>query len=261
MTPAASEFLKKTFVRHVEQRAEIGSTNDLAIELAGDAALTTPALVLADRQTAGRGRGANAWWSAHGALTFSVILQPPAAWIPQERWPQISLAAALAVCGTLEGLAPSERFGVKWPNDVYCGRRKISGILAEAPALKAGVPRRLIVGIGVNVNNSWAQAPEALREVGVSLSDLSQSHHDLTGVLVTLLGELELRLDQLSRLDPRLADAWQSRNVLLHRHVTVLAGERTIAGRCQEIDANGGLVLEPTTGPQTLFGGVVQAIR
>ena len=90
-----------TFVRHVEIHDTLGSTNDRAAELARDADIELPALVAARHQTAGRGRGKNTWWSADGALTFSVLLEPAALGISTANWPQLSLATAVAVCDAL----------------------------------------------------------------------------------------------------------------------------------------------------------------
>ena len=90
-----------TFVRHVEIHDTLGSTNDRAAELARDPNVELPALVVARQQTAGRGRGDNTWWSADGALTFSVLLDTVAFGISASNWPQLSLATAVAVCDAL----------------------------------------------------------------------------------------------------------------------------------------------------------------
>ena len=141
----------------VEFHAEIGSTNDRAAELACGGQLACPVLVLAAHQTGGRGRGSNRWWSAPGALTFSLVLDAQHVGLPTERWPQIALAAGAAV-----GDASSNRFRkrrrLKWPNDVYLAGKKTGGILVEVPADGRG---QLIVGIGVNVNNSLAALPRS----------------------------------------------------------------------------------------------------
>jgi BirA family biotin operon repressor/biotin-[acetyl-CoA-carboxylase] ligase len=249
------------FVAQLEHRAEIGSTNDLALKLAAAGRLTTPALVLAERQTAGRGRGANRWWAADGALTFSLALDPSQMNLPAERWPQVSLATAVAIVTALEPFAPGVRFGVKWPNDVHAGGKKISGILVEAPNLAGQKLRRIIVGVGVNVNNSWANAPPELRAGGAALGDLTGEAHDMTDVLLAVLEEIEDRLGQLAGRDPRLADAWQSLCVLRGRHVEVDLGQRLVAGACAGIDADGALVLDQPEGTQRLFGGTVRSIR
>src|SRR5690606_15388684 len=139
----AARIRSETFVRHVEQHVEIGSTNDRALELAADPELPTPAIVLTERQTAGRGRGANVWQSRPGALTFSLLIDPPAGLAP-ERVPLVSLAAGLAAREAIASAAPGHIAKVKWPNDVYLDGRKVCGILTEVaqsgPTLRVGRP-------------------------------------------------------------------------------------------------------------------------
>jgi hypothetical protein len=90
------------FVRHVEIHDEFPSTNDRAMQLTLFAALETPALIVARRQLAGRGRGGHSWWSSDGALTFSLVLEPAAWDIAVAQWPGLSLTAAVAVCDAFE---------------------------------------------------------------------------------------------------------------------------------------------------------------
>src|SRR4051794_30035368 len=113
----ADEIRASTFIRHVEMHESLGSTNDRAIELARDAKIELPALVVARVQTAGRGRGKNVWWSADGALTFSVLLNPGDLGISTANWPQLSLATAVAVCDAIsvELKEESKRAGASPP--------------------------------------------------------------------------------------------------------------------------------------------------
>ncbi len=129
----ADQIRASTFIRHVEIHETLGSTNDRAVELACDPDIDLPALVIARLQTAGRGRGNNVWWSAEGALTFSVLLDPAAHGISTANWPQLSLATAAAVCNALAlELNPkseipnpkSPRLAIKWPNDIMLDGRQ-----------------------------------------------------------------------------------------------------------------------------------------
>jgi biotin-(acetyl-CoA carboxylase) ligase len=138
-------------VAGIDFHESLGSTSDRALGLAAEGAIALPHLVLAQRQTAGRGRGANRWWAADGALTFSLVLAAPPDRLPPDRWPQVALVAGLAVCDALRSLAPAAELRVKWPNDVFLAGRKVCGILSESVP---GWRDRLVVGIGVNVNNS-----------------------------------------------------------------------------------------------------------
>src|SRR5688572_17807249 len=94
-------------VTRIDYHESIGSTSDRALALAAEGETELPLLVLADEQTAGRGRGANRWWTSPGALTFSLVFEAPPDRLPPQRWPQVALAAGVAVCESLEGVCPS----------------------------------------------------------------------------------------------------------------------------------------------------------
>src|SRR5919107_2486598 len=120
------------------------STNTEAARLASEGAEEGLAVV-ADEQTAGRGRLQRAWSSPKGAgLYFSILLRPT---IPQNYWPLITFMAAIAVGDALREAAGVET-DIKWPNDLLSGERKICGILAEGIETPNG--RAVIVGIGTN---------------------------------------------------------------------------------------------------------------
>ena len=172
------------FVREIEVHSEIGSTNDRAAQRAEERALPCPCLILAERQNAGRGRGANTWWSGSGALTFSLVLEPRRIGLLTESFPQVALVAGLAVGEAIERTLPQSVVGLKWPNDVFLDGKKVCGILLEAPNVESG---RLIAGIGVNVNNSLALAPAELRRTAVSMIDVAGQPLDRTQIHDELL--------------------------------------------------------------------------
>src|SRR5262245_23444181 len=102
-------------VAEIDYHESLGSTSDRALELAARRAPKLPLLVLANRQTSGRGRGANRGWASTGALTFSLVLDEAASGMTRERWPLRSLIAGLAVCRALADLVPRGDWRVKWP--------------------------------------------------------------------------------------------------------------------------------------------------
>ena len=143
------------------------------------------AVALADHQTAGRGRLGRRWDAPHGtALTFSLLLRPPTDRPAQ----QLSLVAGLAVAETVED-ALQLSAQIKWPNDVMVDRRKVAGILAEA---RDGV---VVLGIGLNVNQTREQLPENARVEPASLRTLDGEERDRAPLLVDLLARLELHYD------------------------------------------------------------------
>lgn len=231
-----------TDICHVEYHDTLPSTNLTAVQLLGPLLDNTPALVLTSNQSAGRGRKGNAWWSSGGALTFSWVVDAASLPVAAERRPMVSLAAGLAVRDALTELLPNCPFVLKWPNDVLIGDRKICGILVEQHSVdqRQGV----IVGIGVNVNNSLLQAPSEISQRATSLYDIEGRSFDLNAVLVTILNRLSFRITQLTS-QPRLALAETNRhNVLTGRIVTLQVCDATITGVCVGVDDEGQLVLQ-----------------
>jgi BirA family biotin operon repressor/biotin-[acetyl-CoA-carboxylase] ligase len=242
------------YVREVEFHAEIGSTNDRATELVRKHQLDCPILVLAACQSAGRGRGSNRWWSGPGALTFSLVLDSLQLGLPMERWPQTALAAGAAVCEAIEQLIPDTVVKVKWPNDVYLAGKKVCGILVEAPADGAG---RLIVGVGVNVNNSLEAAPHELAQRATSMSDAAGHEFNLTDVLLAVLARFADWQSHLVHDECRLIERWRTRCLLTGKRVCLNAGARQVTGICRGIDDVGRLVLSSPEGTQHYLSGTI----
>jgi BirA family biotin operon repressor/biotin-[acetyl-CoA-carboxylase] ligase len=256
-----SEALRSaTFARYVEIHETLDSTNNRAVELAREAAIELPALVVARHQTAGRGRGRNAWWSADGALTFSLVLEPVQHGIATMNWPQLSLATAVAVCDTLQPKVPAANCGIKWPNDVFIDGSKVCGILIESPGGVAPAKDRLIVGIGINVNNSWQTAPRDVGPQGTALCDVTGNVHDLQTILVRSLQTIQERLNQLAAGDPQLPESWQRLCWLTEQSVEVKAGGRWITGACTGIDGDGALMIEDGNGIHRVHSGSVRVM-
>ncbi|MCA9248322.1 MAG: biotin--[acetyl-CoA-carboxylase] ligase, partial [Planctomycetales bacterium] len=189
-----------------------------------------------------------------------LILDAPHLPATEKDWPQISLAIAVALCAALESFAPQPQFGVKWPNDVHANGRKIAGILVEIPNAAELAARRVVVGVGLNVNNSWRNAPAEIQHIGTSLCDLAKQTQEAEQVMIAVLGEIESCLSLLVNGDARLNTSWQNLCVLGGRTVVVDLGRSTVAGTCRGIDTDGALVLENETGTQRLYGGVIRSI-
>jgi BirA family biotin operon repressor/biotin-[acetyl-CoA-carboxylase] ligase len=259
-----------TFVRHVEIHETLGSTNDRAAELARDPNIELPALIAARQQTAGRGRGSNIWWSADGALTFSIVLEPGGFGISTANWPQLSLATAVAVCNALDielnpqSDAPTPKsagLAIKWPNDILLNDRKLCGILVESPGGAAPAKHRLIVGIGINVNNSLRAAPRELASHSTSLCDATAKEHSRQEVLISILKEVERQLVCLERRDPQLPLAWQSLCWLSQQKVGVQVGGRLVEGVCTGIAEDGALLIQTASEKSRIYSGSVHVKR
>ena len=258
----------ETFVACIDYHQEIGSTNDRALGLAREADAQFPLLVLADSQTAGRGRGSNQWWSNTGALTFSVMLATEVAGLPTERWPQVSLTVGLAVCEALEemlarGVPPTSlptlpAVQLKWPNDVYIEGRKICGILVETSREHRG---RLLLGIGININNSVDDAPADLQNTATALCDLTGRSFTLTDVLTQVLKQLVIRLHPDDFWNAEIREGWRDRCFLTGKKIQVDLGVRQAEGVCRGIDDDGALLLEVGNEVERHYAGVVTLLE
>ncbi|MCA9042551.1 MAG: biotin--[acetyl-CoA-carboxylase] ligase, partial [Planctomycetaceae bacterium] len=195
----------------------------------------------------------NQWWAQPGCLTFSLILAATE-FERTKHLPLISLATGWAIADLLEDYAPGEIVQLKWPNDVYMGGRKICGILTEMPS-----PEVVIVGIGLNVNNSFYTATEQLKERATSLFDQVGDEYPLTIILIDLLKQLETSLSNLSQGELAFIANWPSRCLLMGRTITHAAGERQTTGLCQGIDQTGALLLQTEQGQKRLIGGTISS--
>ena len=233
--------LQETFVARMEYHPTLTSTNDRAAQAAAEGARELPLLIVADRQTAGRGRGGHRWWSDAGGLTMSLLLEPELFSGPgQSRAPLVALAAAVAVVETLTPLLPDHPVGLHWPNDVLVGSRKLAGILIEV--LPDG---RHVVGIGVNTNNSLADAPPTLQTQATTLRDLTGRPHNQTSILIALLRALERNFAALASDGPRIAARADALCSQRGRTLTVEHGRRAVTGVCLGIAPDGALRWRP----------------
>lgn len=243
-----------TFVKRVEFHQAIDSTNNRALEIARTAKHESPVLVLAGSQTHGRGRGSNSWWAQSGALTFSLLIKTDQAQLPPPLWPQVSLTTGLAVCEAIAELLSEPAIHLKWPNDVYVRQRKTCGILIESPPGHKGL---LVIGIGINVNNSMRHAPAELRSSAIALCDANDKDLSLVEVLVRVLGRLNSRLADIGHRDADLRSSWRSRCLLTGRNVQFDSPTRSIIGLCRGIDDDGALVIETADKIERCYAGTI----
>lgn len=248
--------LQVPWLQHVEWHDELGSTQDRARELMTVGALPVPYLIGADLQTGGRGRGKHRWWTGRGALAMSLVIDPgefaplSVTTLP----PQLALAVGVAVCHALRGLLPAEIVGLHWPNDIYVGQRKLAGILTEVLS-----PRRVIIGIGLNSNNTLADAPAELRATAVTLRDLLQRPVDADALLVALLAEVRAALQLLYDQPAELGREFDALCLQRGQMLLLRQGEQHHAGRCLGIAADGGLLLETEAGLRTFYSGTLSS--
>jgi BirA family transcriptional regulator, biotin operon repressor / biotin---[acetyl-CoA-carboxylase] ligase len=301
--PAWAERLREqTIVRTVEQFEELDSTNRYALErldVAEAASFRTgagsvghgspfelPALIVARRQTDGRGRGSNRWWSADGALTFSLIVDEAAAGFAVGSDPRIALLAGLAVADALDALLPPwmarrqhahpglppDSIGLKWPNDVLVDGRKVCGILTEVSPHRVALldgrresrsdsrnQRRrpsssgtVVIGVGLNVNNSLRDAPPELRETATALCDVVGGELSLPVILLEFCRRLERRFQDFIGDPGTVRASWGRRCALTGRSIAARIGPEIVTGRCAGIHDDGSLIVQTPAGERRL---------
>lgn len=246
-----------TFLKRVEYFPTLVSTNDHALRLTAEPHLETPLIVIAREQTAGRGRGSNHWWSADGALTFSIVIEPALLDLAQNLWPRVAVVTGMTLCDAIQRIAPQLNTGLKWPNDVWLNQKKVAGILVEVPPAAYPIPPRLVIGIGINLNNTWKNAPLEIRDKGTTLADLLEKKVLPGEILVDLMQRFEHNLRLLAHAPQLLAPRWQSLSVLTGKIVEIRQGDRLIKGSCTGIAEDGGLMLENGSVSTTIYGGTV----
>jgi BirA family biotin operon repressor/biotin-[acetyl-CoA-carboxylase] ligase len=231
--------------RKVIYYRSIGSTNDVARELAAQGA-PEGTLVIADEQTAGKGRLGRRWLAPPGtSLLMSLLFRPHflALYQAQRLTMVCSLAVAEAI-GTVTGLAAA----IKWPIDIVVQGRKVGGILTELGATSEGLDY-VIVGLGLNVNLDFGTV-EAMEELAATATSLSQELGREVSRLALLWRTLENVEDRYQRLQVGELPhgEWASRLITLHNHVMVDTPQGVVEGWAEGVDADGALILRTNRG-------------
>jgi BirA family biotin operon repressor/biotin-[acetyl-CoA-carboxylase] ligase len=243
------------FGRKIYTFESIDSTNNCARALAEcDAAEGT--VVVAEHQTAGKGRLGRSWTSSRGEnLMFSVVLRPD---VGAGSVNLLSLLSAVAVADGVEQIT-----GVgaecKWPNDLLAGGRKLAGILLEG-SLSGSELDYVIAGIGLNVNQT--DFPPEIRERATSLALLTGSPHDRTQLFQEILARLESLYDTCRREGmSAILPLWMERAKMFRRRITVAHDRRVLRGTMQGLSPDGGLILHTDGEEHILFAGDVTILE
>lgn len=234
----------------------IDSTNKYARTLAEEG-YPEGTLVIAEEQTAGKGRRGREWYSPLSrGIYMSIILRPD---LPLRQMPRLSLMAAAALAEVLveTGLKP----GIKWPNDVLVNGKKIAGILAEVITGRDGI-EFIILGIGININNPVDEFPDDLRTPPTSI----MAELGIPGSRVELLQKLLLSLEQHYEL--LLTDDFTSILEKARRLSTVLGQKvqfdengANLAGIALDLDENGFLLVRDEKGKiHTVVSGEIDSL-
>jgi BirA family biotin operon repressor/biotin-[acetyl-CoA-carboxylase] ligase len=229
------------------------STNDFAKDLARQG-YPEGAVLVAETQSAGRGRLGRVWESSPGTgIYLSLILRPP---LPPAELPKLTLTAAVAVVEAIKE-ATDLKVGIKWPNDIMLAGKKLGGILTEMES-ESDQMSHLILGVGLNINNTTF--PEHLQGIATSLSSTGRKYSRLA-IVRAFLKAMDLFYGRFLRQEfPAILDLWRQAAVTLGKQVTVKRGAGEISGLALDVSPDGALLLEKVGGGvETIISGEIQA--
>ena len=223
---------------HIHYFPELSSTMDTAKELARkDCPDFT--VVIAGRQTAGRGRLSRQWLSDDGGLYFTVVLRPE---IPVPISVRVNFLASLTLALVLRDIYQVDA-AVKWPNDILVGDSKLSGMLSELEA-EADRVFFINIGMGINVNND----PTGFEPGAISLKKIMGREISRIRLLARFLDEFENRLRKAEF--ENVISEWKQYTVTLKRQVKIVTQREVSQGLAVDVDENGALILELIDGSQ-----------
>lgn len=221
-------------------RESVESTND-EVRVLAQAGVASGLVLLAERQTAGRGRRGAPWFSQAGeSLAFSILVRPEE---PKALWPRLALAAGLAVAEAVESFGLQA--GIKWPNDIWIGQRKVAGILVEAGSDFA------VVGIGLNVNS--CEFPPEVSEIATSLRIETSRIFSRAEVLGEIVRKFAGRRHQIGNDFDTLISAIRLRCVLTGKRVSLITTGGPETGTVEGIADGGELLLRTPNGLERLL--------
>jgi BirA family biotin operon repressor/biotin-[acetyl-CoA-carboxylase] ligase len=232
------------------------STNDLLKERARAGAAEW-SVVLADAQTAGRGRHGHAWGSAAGNLHISVLVRPRG---DASTWGRLPLLAGLAVAEAVA--APGVEPALKWPNDVWVAGRKVAGVLVESVSA-GGALESAVIGVGVNVANVPEGLDSDARARAACLAEFGAAP-DVTEVAAAVLTRIRVWYHRLAAGGSgEMMAAWRARALpWWGRHVEARSGDEVLRGRAIDVHDSGALILLLDDGTTSLLhAGEVRELR
>ena len=234
--------LASDWVKEILVFEKTSSTNDRAMEL-GVAGSNGPSVVLAETQSAGRGRFGRVWNSSpREGIWFSLMFRPE---LPVEHWTRLPSAAALAVAHALEE-AGVRHVGVKWPNDLQIGSAKVAGILVETGSHVKKGPFA-VIGIGINANQS--KFPADLATKATSIKQVLGFAIDRNDLASKLIAHLQMTMQCKANEHPEMIQELRERSTLLGNSIRFeTPTQKTIDGVAADLDDEGRLIVQTQDG-------------
>ncbi|HKV54177.1 MAG TPA: biotin--[acetyl-CoA-carboxylase] ligase [Candidatus Binataceae bacterium] len=233
---------------------EVDSTQRTAAEMAENGA-AHGTVVVAERQSAGRGRLGRSWHSPAGVNLYTTIILRPA--MPVAEVPRLSLVAGVAAAESLEPVAPGI-VALKWPNDIWLNGRKAGGIIAEASTDSADGLICVLLGIGLNLNLAADDLSPELRDKATSVLIATGRQCDRVQIAAALFNRLNTRyMEAQVGGFAAIRPAYERYFALNGRSVTIIDRGSRLAGVVRGIDHDGALMLETAAGVSRILTGDV----
>ena len=237
----------------------VASTNNLTMSLADRGAIASGTVIIADRQTRGKGRLGRTWESPAGLnIYLSIVIRPE---LEPKNVTMLTILAAVAGAAALRKTC-NIPVSIKWPNDLVIADKKLGGILTEVRA----DPDRIslaVIGVGINVNMTDKDFPEEIRYSATSVKQETGTVFSRNEIIIQFLREFEYWYGLLKTGGRTpLLDAWRKGSSTLGRKVRASVGETSISGIAEDIDDNGMLILKIQSGEKiTISAGDLTLLR
>ncbi|MEH7642638.1 biotin--[acetyl-CoA-carboxylase] ligase, partial [Bacillus pumilus] len=244
----------ESFGSHIYFQKEVASTQLIAHDLVNEGA-PHGTLVVSDHQTNGKGRLQRMWHSPNGTgIWMSLILRPE---IPLHKAPQMTLLASVAIAEAIAeqtGLSPS----IKWPNDILLNGKKVVGILTELKA-EADQVHAVIIGPGINVNQTADDFPDELKDVATSLRMELNEKVDRAALIQQIMSTFEKRYaDYMKQGFAPIKQLWESFAMTIGQHIVARTVNGQYTGKALGINEEGVLLLETEEGIQKIYSADIE---
>lgn len=239
----------KTLGRKIEIHHSLPSTNTYAKQLAlRDGEDGT--VIIAESQTAGRGRRGRSFFSPTSGIYMSILLRPE---FSAETAGLVTSCAAVATAKAIERLCDCE-IGIKWVNDLLANGKKLCGILCEgASDLESGCMEYMIIGIGINVGAT--EFPPELCDIATTLENICGKKISRNELIAEILNSLEEEIASIE--SGAFIEESRRRSVVIGKDVTVISGGNSYPASAIDIDDKGHLLIEKDGKIIPLFSGEV----
>ncbi|MEO5356467.1 MAG: biotin--[acetyl-CoA-carboxylase] ligase [Nitrospirae bacterium YQR-1] len=225
---------------------ETGSTNDLAKTMAKQKNAPHGTVIISDCQHSGRGKGRSQWFSPPGLnIYISVILRP------ETGFPQtlMNVISSLSVVSAIKETC-NLTVWPKWPNDIYCGNKKLGGILAES-SVAGNSLSYIVTGIGINVNVT--AFPDSLNDTATSISLETNKNFERGNIVESLLKYFINYCEQLKHDKHSLVKTWESISRTINSTITIQTVSEALSGRAVGINEDGFLIVKKPDGTSVLL--------